>query len=53
MLAWLSILAKVNAETSTGNFKGVPEITEEFWKNYGRNYYCRYDYENCDSGKAD
>ena len=22
------------------------------WKSYGRNYYCRYDYEGVDSGAA-
>ena len=47
MLAWLEILAKINIDTAVGKFIGVQQITEKFWKEYGRNYYCRYDYENC------
>merc|ERR1711974_248615 len=32
---------------------GVEEITKAHWKEYGRNYYCRYDYEGVDKDKAD
>ena len=31
----------------------VKDIVEEHWKKYGRHFYCRYDYEGCDSGAAD
>jgi phosphoglucomutase len=30
----------------------VEEIVKNHWRSYGRNYYCRYDYEGVDSGKA-
>lgn len=28
--------------------KGIEEILSEHWKTYGRNYFTRYDYEECD-----
>ncbi|XP_026193927.1 phosphoglucomutase, cytoplasmic [Cyclospora cayetanensis] len=34
------------------NFVGVQQIVEEFWKDFGRNYYMRYDYENKSSSSA-
>lgn len=40
VLAWLSVM------DHTG--KGVEEILNEHWKTYGRNYFTRYDYEECD-----
>lgn len=40
VLAWFSVLAH------TG--KSVEEICVEHWKRYGRNYFTRYDYEECD-----
>lgn len=33
-------------------FVGVQEIVEEFWKEFGRNYYMRYDFENKSSHAA-
>jgi len=30
----------------------VEEIVTNHWKSYGRNYYCRYDYEGVDSSAA-
>jgi phosphoglucomutase len=33
-------------------FVHVQEIVKKHWETYGRNYYCRYDYEGVDSGKA-
>ena len=30
----------------------VEEIVTNHWKSYGRNYYCRYDYEGVESGAA-
>ncbi|XP_032787395.1 phosphoglucomutase-1 [Daphnia magna] len=41
ILAWLSILA-VRKQT-------VEEILKNHWTLYGRNFFTRYDYENCDS----
>lgn len=45
VLFWLSIIA------ATG--KSVREITEDFWKKYGRSYYLRFDYEGIDTAVAD
>lgn len=42
VLAWLSIM------DATG--KGIEELLKEHWANYGRNYFTRYDYEECDLG---
>lgn len=33
-------------------FVHVEEIVTNHWKSYGRNYYCRYDYEGVESAKA-
>jgi phosphoglucomutase len=30
----------------------VETIVNEFWKEFGRNYYCRYDYESCETEGA-
>jgi phosphoglucomutase len=30
----------------------IEEIVKRHWASYGRNYYCRYDYEGVDSKKA-
>mmetsp|Transcript_127237 Transcript_127237/g.368380 ORF Transcript_127237/g.368380 Transcript_127237/m.368380 type:complete len:694 (-) Transcript_127237:113-2194(-) len=51
VLAWLQILASKNKDESKP-LMSVEEITKAHWKEYGRNYYCRYDYEGVDSGKA-
>uniref|UniRef100_A0A4Y0BFC5 phosphoglucomutase (alpha-D-glucose-1,6-bisphosphate-dependent) n=1 Tax=Anopheles funestus TaxID=62324 RepID=A0A4Y0BFC5_ANOFN len=40
VLAWLSIMSH------TG--KSIEEICVEHWRRYGRNYFTRYDYEECD-----
>ncbi|XP_052104503.1 phosphoglucomutase-1-like isoform X2 [Mytilus californianus] len=44
VLAWLSVLA--NKKCS------VEELILDHWKLYGRNFYTRYDYENCESDPA-
>ena len=44
VLMWLNILAR------TG--KSVAEIVKDHWREYGRNYYTRHDYEEVDSAAA-
>jgi len=39
VLAWLSILAHTKMS--------VPDLLARHWQTYGRNYFTRYDYENC------
>jgi len=41
----LSILA--SKQTPGTPFVPLKKIVEDHWKEYGRNYYCRYDYEDC------
>lgn len=40
VLAWLQIME------ATG--KGIEDILKQHWTTYGRNYFTRYDYEECD-----
>ena len=51
VLAWLSVLAHRNPDASEP-LMSVETIVREHWKTYGRNFYCRYDYEEVDSDKA-
>lgn len=39
-LAWLSIMEHTK--------KSIEEISKDHWKKYGRNYFTRYDYEECE-----
>ena len=41
LLAWLSVLSDKNKERPEGEFFGVPQCMEEFWKKFGRNYFLR------------
>lgn len=50
VLCWLSILAKKNEGRE--ELFGVKDVLEEHWRNFGRNYYIRHDYESCDDAKA-
>jgi len=50
VLAWLQILADYN--NGGGALVKVQDIVENHWKTYGRNYYCRYDYEGVASDGA-
>merc|ERR1719198_169593 len=51
VLAWLQILAaKSNKEKK---LVSVEDVTNEHWKEFGRNYYARYDYEGVDKAKAE
>uniref|UniRef100_A0A023FXQ8 phosphoglucomutase (alpha-D-glucose-1,6-bisphosphate-dependent) n=1 Tax=Amblyomma parvum TaxID=251391 RepID=A0A023FXQ8_AMBPA len=43
-LAWLSVVAHSGL--------GVRELCEAHWARYGRNFFTRYDYENCETGAA-
>ena len=48
VLCWLSILAERNKDNK-GELVGLKDILYEHWKEYGREYYCRYDYEDLTS----
>eukprot|EP00968_Pinguiococcus_pyrenoidosus_P010122 scaffold803_cov310-Pinguiococcus_pyrenoidosus.AAC.35 len=52
VLAWLQILAHYN-EDPAKEFVHVRDIVLEHWKKFGRNYYCRYDYEGVEKPKAE
>ena len=52
ILCWLTILAQKNKDNK-GKLIGIPEIMHEHWKTYGRDYYCRYDYEDLNNEQAD
>lgn len=45
VLAWLSILAVRK--------QSVEDILKDHWHKYGRNFFTRYDYENCESAPAE
>jgi phosphoglucomutase len=51
VFCWLSILAEKN-ESNSGKLIGVEDIALEHWKTYGRDYYCRYDYENISTDQS-
>ena len=50
MLAWLNILAAKNKAGKP--LVSVEDIVRKHWSHYGRNYYCRYDYEGMDKEGA-
>jgi phosphoglucomutase len=52
VLAWLSVLAQQNTD-SAAPLVTVQNVVERHWMKYGRNYYCRYDYEGVKSEDAD
>ena len=45
VLCWLSILAHHNAQTPHGSLVGVGDIVRQHWREFGRNFYTRHDYE--------
>jgi phosphoglucomutase len=51
VLAWLSILAYKNQDASKP-LVTVEDIVVDHWAKYGRNYYCRWDFEGVDKTKA-
>lgn len=44
-MAWLQILASRK--------QSVEEVLKDHWATYGRNFFTRYDYENCESGPCE
>ncbi|PUU81272.1 hypothetical protein B9Z19DRAFT_1122306 [Tuber borchii] len=52
VVAWLNIIAGVAKELPAGEEPSIANIQKEFWKEYGRTYFTRYDYENVDSAGA-
>lgn len=53
VLAWLSILAAKNKDVPEGGkLVGVKDVAMEHWNKFGRNFFSRYDYENCSSEDA-
>jgi phosphoglucomutase len=53
VLAWLSILAAANAAAPAGQLVSVEAIVRRHWATFGRNFYCRYDYENVEGAAAE
>jgi len=51
VLAWLNILAAQNPDASKP-LVTVEEIVTKHWAKYGRNYYCRWDFEGMDKAGA-
>mmetsp|Transcript_16893 Transcript_16893/g.25039 ORF Transcript_16893/g.25039 Transcript_16893/m.25039 type:complete len:1061 (-) Transcript_16893:508-3690(-) len=51
VLAWLSILASENTDASKP-LVTVEDIVKKHWAKYGRNYYCRWDFEGVDGVSA-
>jgi phosphoglucomutase len=51
VLCWLSILSDKNQGSE--KIISVEDIVKNHWKEFGRNYYQRYDYENLENADAD
>ncbi|GKV05063.1 hypothetical protein SLEP1_g17111 [Rubroshorea leprosula] len=53
VLAWLSIIAYRNKDKKLGEkLVSVSDVVKEHWAKYGRNFFSRYDYEECESEGA-
>ncbi|XAR66188.1 Phosphoglucomutase (alpha-D-glucose-1,6-bisphosphate-dependent) [Bertholletia excelsa] len=53
VLAWLSIMAYRNKDKRPGEkLVSVSDVVKEHWATYGRNFFSRYDYEECESEGA-
>ncbi|KAF3433071.1 hypothetical protein FNV43_RR24173 [Rhamnella rubrinervis] len=53
VLAWLSIIAHRNKGKKPGEMLvSVSDVVKEHWATYGRNFFSRYDYEECESEGA-
>jgi len=53
VLAWLTILSAHNKSTEGQPLRSIESIVQDHWKVYGRNYFSRYDYEECESKGAE
>lgn len=53
VLCWLSILAHANEGNTSGKLVSIQDIVTAHWREFGRNYYQRYDYENLETPDAD
>jgi phosphoglucomutase len=51
VLCWLSILAEKNKNENLP-LVAVKDIAIEHYKTFGRNYYCRFDYEDLNGDQA-
>eukprot|EP00173_Palmaria_palmata_P001481 Plantae.Rhodophyta-Palmaria_palmata.ctg1832.p1 GENE.Plantae.Rhodophyta-Palmaria_palmata.ctg1832~~Plantae.Rhodophyta-Palmaria_palmata.ctg1832.p1 ORF type:complete len:278 (+),score=80.72 Plantae.Rhodophyta-Palmaria_palmata.ctg1832:106-939(+) len=51
VLCWLSIVAKESE--GKDDLVSVEKIVTDFWAEYGRNFFSRYDYEEVESDKAE
>ena len=51
VLAWLNVLAAHNTDSSKP-LVTVEDIVKAHWSKYGRNYYCRWDFEGMDAAGA-
>lgn len=52
VLCWLQILAAKNTDAAAP-LVTIENIVKNHWKEFGRNYYRRYDYENLETEHAD
>lgn len=53
VLAWLSLLEHANRDIPAGKpLVSIEDIAVKHWKEYGRNFFSRYDYEEVDSEAA-
>jgi phosphoglucomutase len=52
IVAWLNIIAAVDAKGSNKGKTSITSILQEFWNTYGRTFFSRYDYESIESAKA-
>ena len=52
VLAWLQVLARSNEGVAEGQLVSVEALLRKFWAEFGRNYYCRYDFESIPDEKG-
>ncbi|KAL2527179.1 Phosphoglucomutase [Abeliophyllum distichum] len=53
VLAWLSIIAFRNKDKKPGEkLISISDVVNQHWATYGRNFFSRYDYEECESEGA-
>ena len=52
IVAWLNIIAAVDAQSPSKGSTSITTILQNFWNTYGRTFFSRYDYENLDPAKA-